>query len=366
MFESQFFHLSPQFMSVLQASNRMDSTLLITGGTGTGKSHLANSVHLASSRGPGGRWHKVNLATLSENLIESELFGHERGAFTGADGRRVGRLEACNGGTIFLDEIGELPLRLQSKLLDFIQYKRISPVGSNREIEVDVRIIAATNRNLEAAVKAGEFRSDLFHRLNVFHIKLPDLSVNPKAVIAFARTLIERRSSTASKVIQGMSREVEHVFRHYGWPGNIRELENIVEFAVAMETGSQIGIASLPSHLQEYAREELKVGSGEEPLEAETATKAEEQDLPRIASTGSANAVGYIELPMTLDFHGSKDAFEKAYLEQALRICQGQINLTSRRIGLNKVSLTDKIRRFGIDWRKIRYDSLGPALRPAP
>jgi DNA-binding NtrC family response regulator len=360
MFDIQFSHLNSQALSVLKASNKMDSTLLITGATGTGKSHMAQAVHRASEKRGTGRWFKVNLATLSENLIESELFGHERGAFTGADSRRVGRLEACNGGTVFLDEIGELSLRLQAKLLDFIQYKKISPVGSNREIELDVRIIAATNRNLEAAVKAGEFRSDLFHRLNVFHVRMPDLALNPRAVLNMAREFLNFRTGVADKNITGFSRDVEHVLWHYTWPGNIRELENMIEFAVAMESSDKLTLQSLPLHMQEYARETLKLESGDA-VETESESLLESAHVTR--REVSANAVGYMELPVTM--HESKDLFEKSYLEQALRLCAGQINLTSRRIGLNKVSLTEKIKRHGIDWRKIRYDSLGPALSAA-
>ena len=158
--------------TILLASNAVDATLLITGPTGTGKSHLALRMHETSPMRRLGRFHKINLATLSEGLLESELFGHEKGSFTGADSRRVGRIEACAGGTLFLDEVGELPLRLQAKLLDFIQYKRIVPIGANREIVVDVRIIAATNRDLAKAATRGEFREDLYHRLKVFHIDM--------------------------------------------------------------------------------------------------------------------------------------------------------------------------------------------------
>ena len=360
MFDSTFYNLNANTQSVLQASNKMDSTLLITGSTGTGKSHLAYAVHRAHPKRRSQRWAKVNLATLSENLIESELFGHEKGAFTGADGRRVGRLEVCNGGTVFLDEIGELPLRLQAKLLDFIQYKKISPVGSNREIELDVRVIAATNRNLEAAVKAGEFRADLFHRLNVFHVRLPDLSLNPKAVLSFAKETLKERAENLNKPFVGFSREVEHVFRHYSWPGNIRELENVIEYATAMEISGVIQLASLPPTLTEYARNHLgkRLEDGEN---SEVEPESTETNTVVRAKNSAANAVAMLELPMTLDFHESKDAFEKAYLEQALRLCCGQINLTSRRIGLNKVSLTDKIKKHAIDWRKIRYDTLGPS-----
>ena len=359
MFDSQSHNLNSNTLSVLHASNKMDSTLLITGSTGTGKSHLAYSVHKAHPKRSSQRWAKVNLATLSENLIESELFGHEKGAFTGADARRIGRLEICNGGTVFLDEIGELPLRLQAKLLDFIQYKKISPVGSNREIELDVRVIAATNRNLETAVKAGEFRADLFHRLNVFHVRLPDLSLNPKSILPFAKETLKDRAEALGKPFVGFSREVESVFRHYAWPGNIRELENAIEYATAMEISGVIQLNSLPPTLIEFGRQQLGKSTDEEIESTEPVIELTETSAVVRAPTSAVNAVALLELPMTLSFHESKDAFEKAYLEHALRLCCGQINLTSRRIGLNKVSLTDKIKKYAIDWRKIRYDTLG-------
>lgn len=356
MLDTKHFQFDSHMLSILKAANKMDSTLLITGSTGTGKSYLAHSVHKASLRGLSGRWCKINLATLSENLIESELFGHERGAFTGADCRRIGKLETCNGGTVFLDEIGELPLRLQAKLLDFIQYKRISLVGSNRETELDVRIIAATNRNLDAAVKAGEFRADLYHRLNVFHVKLPDLSLDEGRILQFAREIIAAKTRMAGRTIKSLSAEVATVLRCYEWPGNIRELENILEFALAMEPSDTIEIQSLPAHLQALS------GAIEGKIASVDAV-APPEALLRITAPLAVGAIGYLELPMTMDFHESKDNFEKMYIEHALRMCGGQINATSKRIGLNKVSLAEKIRRHGIDWRRIRYDSLGPSLR---
>lgn len=361
MFLESFYQLSSQSVSVLNASNEMDSTLLITGSTGTGKSHLAYQVHQRSLKRSSKKFTKVNLATLSENLIESELFGHERGAFTGAENKRIGKLETCNGGTVFLDEIGELPLRLQAKLLDFIQYKKISPVGSNKEIELDVRIIVATNRNLEAAVKNGDFRGDLFHRLNVFHINLPSLSLNPKAAILIARNLLKTRAALVQKSIFGFSPEVEKLIRHYSWPGNIRELENMIEFAVAMEVTQEIRLQSLPKMYRDHANYSmhLKLNDQNE-LVCDQEFSQEVINLQnRVkAQLATKETIGLIELPITMNFHECKDAFERTYLEHVLKVCSGQINLTSRRIGLNKVSLTEKIKKFSIDWRKIRHQSV--------
>lgn len=374
MLDLQLSHLDSDTLSVLRASNEADSTLLITGCTGTGKSHLANVLHKASAKRCAGRWAKVNLATLSESLIESELFGHEKGAFTGADFRRVGRLESCDGGTVFLDEIGELTPRLQSKLLDFIQYKKVTPVGSNREVEIDVRIIAATNKDLEACVKAGEFRADLYHRLNVFHVRLPDLGGNARAIQRFAKRFFEERKRVLGKNILGFSPEVERALCAYAWPGNIRELENAIEYGVALEKTNVLQAASLPKYLSQGVTLNSEAGSRCGTLvrqHAGTAMTAAEGGFEprpgviRAAESLDPRAVSFVEFPLTMDYHECKDAFEKTYLEQALRICRGQINLTSRSIGLNKVSLTEKIKKFGIDWKKIREECFGPGLRPA-
>ncbi|MBI2606411.1 MAG: sigma-54-dependent Fis family transcriptional regulator [Deltaproteobacteria bacterium] len=375
MLDLQLSHLDSDTLSVLRASNEADSTLLITGCTGTGKSHLAHVLHKASAKRCAGRWAKVNLATLSENLIESELFGHEKGAFTGADFRRVGRLEACDGGTVFLDEIGELTPRLQTKLLDFIQYKKVTPVGSNREVDIDVRIIVATNKDLEACVKAGEFRADLYHRLNVFHVRLPDLGGNARAIQRFAKKFFEERKKALGKNILGFSPEVERAFCSYMWPGNIRELENAIEYGVAVEKTNVLQAASLPKYLSAGAKAaegaETKRGTlagrraGQAMMTAAEGGFEPRPGVIRVAEALEPRAVSFVEFPLTMDYHECKDVFEKTYLEQALRICRGQINLTSRSIGLNKVSLTEKIKKFGIDWKKIREECFGPGLRPS-
>lgn len=345
MNDTQISNLDKQILNLLRASNTMGSTLLITGSTGTGKSHLAQWVHASCPIRASRKFSKINLATLSDNLMESELFGHEKGAFTGADCRRAGRLELCNGGTVFLDEIGELSLRLQTKLLDFIQYKKITPVGSNREIDIDVRIVTATNRNLEEMVSDGEFRADLFHRLNVFRVRLPDLCESQSSIIPFAKKFLKMHVESCQKRIVGFSNEVERVITEYSWPGNIRELENVVEYAVAMEDTTYIRLSSLPASL--ISRIET----------VSTQNVFSQMTIKGSGVDTSTKAIGYLEFPLTTDFYESKDTFEKIYLEELLKKCRGQINLTSRTIGLNKVSLAEKIRKFNIDWKKIREEN---------
>lgn len=332
--------------SVLNASNEMDANLLVTGSTGTGKSFLAQLLHAKSEKRRERAWQSINLATLSENIIESELFGHERGAFTGADSRRLGRLELSNGGTVFLDEIGELPMRLQAKLLDFIQYKKIIPVGGNRELNLDVRIIAATNRDLKELVEKREFRADLYHRLNVFHVRLPDLSENKKNVLYFSDYFLKKRFSLASKQLLGFDAELIRFFQEYTWPGNIRELENALEYAVAMERTTKLRLASLPEYLRAIAVEKGFCVRGEEGLNGLLSEESKAIDLGLDEALYNA-----------LDFHQAKCSFEKNFLENALWRFKGKINLTSRETGLNKVSLTEKIKKYDIDWRKIRAQS---------
>jgi len=343
-------NLAPIGVSILKAAQAVDATVLITGATGTGKSHLAEQIHHADTRRGGRKLIKVNLATLSENLIESELFGHERGAFTGADFRRVGKLESADGGTVFLDEIGEMPVRLQSKLLDFIQYKKITPVGSNRELNLNVRILAATNRNLEAAVKAGSFREDLFHRLNVFRVHLSDLANTPQVALDMARELILENLRRLNKPDMKISRDLQSVIRHYPWPGNIRELRNALEFAVAMEPTAELQLTSMPVPIQTWVREGGLGRKEELPV-------LMERPMPATQGAGFYASSSILELPVNLNFKESKAQFEKRYIEYILRACNGQINLTSRRAGLNKVSLTEKIKIYGIDWRRIRFES---------
>ncbi len=340
---ASFDSLTKEAITIIKAANRLDSTVLVTGATGSGKSFLARMIHESSKRGASGRYWKINLATLSENLLESELFGHERGAFTGADARRLGKLEICQGGTVFLDEIGELPLRLQAKLLDFIQFKRITPVGSNREIEVNVRIIAATNKNLEECVKRGEFREDLFHRLNVFSVALPSLVEHPRGVMHFARALLLRLSDTFEKPIYSMSPDVEAAILAYQWPGNIRELENVLEYAVAMSHSNTIEIEDLPPRFW--------------------AAHTGEMSETKVASPIIYPSQDVLSLTWDLNFHRLRDSFERAFLERALAENRGQINQTSRVTGLNKVSLSEKIKKHQIDWRQIRTENLGPVTR---
>ncbi len=350
------FEIDPDVRNTIKASNAMDSTLLITGETGTGKSHLAEIIHATSRSRSHLKLHKINIACLTESIIESELFGHEKGSFTGADKSRIGKLEAANGGTVFLDEIGELPLRLQTKLLDFIQYKKITPVGGNREIELDIRIVAATNKNLEELIEKGEFREDLYHRLNVFRVHLEGISQNHNLIKKLSNEILLRLNTKSRKNIKMFSSEVMQCLLHHKWKGNIRELEHVIEYAVAMENSECLQIHSLPKRLKEQFVYDEKLNISSE----DTTNKGRKV---QVDSMIREKTIQWVELPLTMNFHETKEIFERTYIEEVLGKCQGQINLTSRSIGLNKVSLVEKIKKYQIDWKRIRIDQLGPALQ---
>ena len=227
---------SPALLKVLHAVDQVaptDSTVLIYGETGTGKELVARAIHSRSARN-GRALVNVNCSAISAGLVESELFGHMKGAFTGALERRIGRFELAHGGTIFLDEIGELSLETQVKLLRVLQEHEFEPVGSSRSLRVDVRVIAATNRNLSEAVQAGRFRSDLFYRLNVFPIELPPLRERRSDIPQLVAFCISRVSKRLGKKIDGVSRESMDNLVNYPWPGNIRELQNVIERAVVL------------------------------------------------------------------------------------------------------------------------------------
>ncbi len=230
---------SPALLKVLHAVDQVaptDSTVLIYGETGTGKELIARAIHSRSVRN-GRALVNVNCSAISAGLVESELFGHTKGAFTGALERRIGRFELAHGGTIFLDEIGELSLETQVKLLRVLQEHEFEPVGSSRSIRVDVRVIAATNRDLREAVQAGRFRSDLFYRLNVFPIELPPLRERRSDVPQLVAFSISRFSKRLGKKIDGVSRESMENLVNYPWPGNVRELQNVIERAVVLSVG---------------------------------------------------------------------------------------------------------------------------------
>lgn len=254
--------------TLMQNTANTKANILITGETGVGKSAVAKAIHAMSNRA-NGPFIEVNCAVLHENLIESELFGYEKGAFTGASSSgKIGKIELANHGTLFLDEIGELPAHIQSKLLQLIQEKTIERLSGTRRIELDFRLLVATNRNLEEAVQRGLFRSDLFYRLNVIRIHIPPLRQRPEDILPLAHQFLERFCQEYNKQLSFSPRFIAFL-EQYNWPGNVRQLENLVERLVIMAQDPIIDVTALPlEYTGETERLLPQIGTLEEQMEA--------------------------------------------------------------------------------------------------
>ena len=239
-----------EVLSLVRRVAASDATVLIRGESGTGKELIAKAIHYASRRAEGPLV-RVNCAALPETLLESELFGHEKGAFTGAQATRRGRFELAHGGSLFLDEIGDLPPHLQVKLLRVLQEREIERVGSSRPIPVDVRLLAATHRDLEALVKAGGFREDLYYRINVVTLVVPPLRERREDIPLLLDHFLSKFARENGKTIRGLTREARDTLLHYDYPGNVRELENLMERAVVLTRDEVIGRADLPLSVRE-------------------------------------------------------------------------------------------------------------------
>ncbi len=263
--------VSPQIQEVFSASRKVataDVPVLITGESGTGKDLVAQAIHRLSSRN-NGPFVVINCGAIPENLLESELFGHEKGAFTGAHIRRKGRFEAAQDGTLFLDEIGELPLSLQVKLLRFLQDQHIERVGGREQIPLDVRILAATNRDLKQAIDEERFREDLYYRISVVIIDLPPLRDRQGDVLLLANAFLQRFSTELKKKVSGFTRSAISALMSYPWPGNVREMENRIKRAVIMAEGTKITPADLEISTTEAGQENLTLKEAREQLERE-------------------------------------------------------------------------------------------------
>jgi two-component system response regulator AtoC len=227
----------------------VDTSVVITGESGTGKELVARAIHFAGKRS-NGRFVDINCAAIPESLLEDELFGHRKGSFTGAIGDKIGKFEYASGGTIFLDEIGDMPLSLQAKLLRVLQQKEVTPLGSNEPIKVNARIVAASNRDLKRCVEEGSFRSDLYFRLNVIEIQLPPLRERRGDLKMLCTYFLALYNKQMEKSVQGFSKEAQDCMRAYDYPGNVRELCNVIECAVLLTQEDYIELDVLPVEMQ--------------------------------------------------------------------------------------------------------------------
>ncbi len=321
---------------------RSDSSVLILGESGTGKELIASAIHRLSPRS-----HKpyspLNCSAIPEQLLEAELFGHEKGAFTGADRRRIGHFEAAAGGTIFLDEIGDMPQSLQAKLLRVLQDKKFTLLGGNDTKEVDVRVIAATNMNLEKAIKQGAFRLDLFYRLNVLPITVPPLRERAEDIPALLDNFIE----TANRV-QSVSSpcyfvdELIELLGRYSWPGNVRQLGNLVERLVVMKGGGAIGISDLPSEMIERLEEESTLAASV----VQPVVRSTSMPLARPALPPAQFPATYGELPENgLDLTTFIEGLENDLIRQALERTGNNRNQAAKLLGLNRTTLVERIKK---------------------
>jgi DNA-binding NtrC family response regulator len=331
---------SPAMREILATARRVatsDTSLLILGETGVGKERLARAIHAAGAR-ERGPFVAVNCAAIPEALLESELFGHERGAFTGAVRPRRGHFELAHRGTFLLDEIGDLPAHLQVKLLRVLQDHTIQPVGSERTIEVDVRVMAATSQDLEAAMAARRFRQDLYYRLSVVTLTIPALRERREDIPLLADAYREHFAARLGQPVTSISAEALSILTRHAWPGNVRELINVMERAVLLCSGNRIEAGDLAS-----------IGRGA-------------RDGDRAASLDALFELDWADKPWRLARQEALDVVERLYLSRVLDNSHGRVGEAARRAGLNPRSLFEKLQRHGL--RKESYRQRGKKSGP--
>jgi two-component system, NtrC family, response regulator AtoC len=304
-----------QLFSRMKRIIKTDSTVLILGESGTGKELVAKAIHFNGSR-KNRPFVAVNCSAIPDNLLESELFGHAKGAFTGAIKEKIGKFEAANLGTIFLDEIGTLPMHLQTKLLRVLQEQEIERVGSNRQIKLDVRVVSATNVNLEEQVQRGNFREDLFYRLNVIPVLIPPLRERIEDILPLTRHFLEKNCRSMQRPIMHLEKDALEALEAYPWNGNVRELENIMERVVALTEGDLITMRDLPSNIAKAYLERA----------------------------GSPTSV----TPQGIDMVQTINDIEKKMIAEALQLSGGVKARAALMLSINRTTLVEKMRRLGI------------------
>ncbi len=320
---------SPAIQNVfatIEKVSQTDSTVLITGESGTGKELVARAIHDNSLRATR-PFVVVNCGAIPSELLEAELFGHVKGAFTGATQTRQGRFEMAHGGTIFLDEIGDMPLHLQVKLLRVLQTRQFEQVGSSRTVEVDARIIAATNRNLEEAVAKREFRDDLYYRLNVIPVPIPSLRERRTDIPLLIKHFVTQFNELTAHNVEAPSGQIMDALMAYDWPGNIRELENLMERMVILKGQGTVDLADLPHRIFQKFAEGQPMGDG----------ALSEWEFPRMV------------LPrIGVDLKAIVAAFENHLVDQALARTSGNKNRASELLQMNRTTLVEKLRKRGM------------------
>jgi PAS domain S-box-containing protein len=315
---------------VIEKAAKSDAPVIIYGESGTGKELAARAIHRLGNRKER-PFVQLNCAALNEALLESELFGHIKGAFTGAYRHRQGRFEAANGGDIFLDEIGDVPLSIQVKLLRVLETKQFEHVGDDRPISADVRIITATNKNLEELIDQKKFRDDLFFRINVFPIQLPPLRDRSEDIPVMAQAFIRRLRSRTGKEISGLTPAAMECFMNYDWPGNVRELKSALEFAFVIAERGLINPEQLPPQISQRQQP---------PAVSQTLS-------PRVSAPDDGSLIS-ASLAVS-----SRDLAEKEALVHALRQTNGNQSQAARILGINRVTVWNRMKKYGIDLKRV-------------
>jgi DNA-binding NtrC family response regulator len=321
--------------TLIEKVSETDATVLVRGESGTGKELVAREIHERSASRRRGAFVAVNCAALPSELIESELFGHEKGAFTGATARRQGKFEQADGGTLFLDEIGDMSANVQAKLLRALEERRIERLGGAESIPVDVRIVSATHRPLEQEIEKGNFRADLFYRLRVITVDIAPLRERREDIPALAESFVRLAAERYKMPVRAIAPAAMRRLVEYEWPGNVRELRNAVERAMVLAEGDELTARDLP--------EEINAGGRETPNAA-----------PRVETVEAGND---LSVPFTADFRDDRREFERRYITRCLEETGGNVTRAATILGMHRQSLQHKLRELGLARRYVTLDN---------